>query len=160
MDYNVDMGISDRISRLAKSYLHSAKDRVAEEWDDLKDKADNGELTSGVKAKIKSFGKQKTKTSDEMKEDIDYSFDDEWEELKRQAHKKPRPTAATKLRDAYAKLGLTESASLEQVDKAYKKELRKYHPDRFPTDPQKAETATKVSQIISEAYQLIKQSKR
>lgn len=159
MDYNSSMGISDRISRLAKSYLHSAKDRLNEEWDDLKEKADRGELASDVKDKFRSFAKGKSSGETKSQEDPGYDFSDEWEELKKQAPRKPKTDSGKKLKDAYAKLGLTTSASLEQVEKAYKKEIRKFHPDRFATDPRKAEAATKVSQMLSEAYELIKKSK-
>jgi DnaJ-class molecular chaperone len=44
------------------------------------------------------------------------------------------------------------------VEKAYKKEIRKYHPDHFISDPAKAKVATQVSQILTESYQRIKDS--
>lgn len=56
---------------------------------------------------------------------------------------------------ACAELGVTPSASLREAKRAYKKLVRRWHPDRFTNDAQAQAEATLRLQRISEAYQVI-----
>ena len=56
---------------------------------------------------------------------------------------------------ACAELGLTPSASLREAKRAYRKLVKRWHPDRFANDPQAQAEATLRLQRISEAYQAI-----
>jgi DnaJ-domain-containing protein 1 len=60
------------------------------------------------------------------------------------------------LRKDYTNLEVPFGASFEEVRKAYKNLLRKYHPDRFATDPNKLKIATEITKKINESYQKIK----
>ena len=55
------------------------------------------------------------------------------------------------MKDFYATLGVTKSATPEEIKKAYRKKALESHPDRNPNDP-KAEAAFKQ---ISEAYEVL-----
>jgi hypothetical protein len=56
---------------------------------------------------------------------------------------------------ACAELGVTPSASLREVKRAYKKLVKRWHPDRFARDPQAQAEATLRLQRITAAYQAI-----
>lgn len=52
----------------------------------------------------------------------------------------------------YKTLELEEGADLEAVRKSYRRLMKQYHPDRFASDPEKYEAATKIATRITEAY--------
>src|SRR4030095_13165944 len=56
---------------------------------------------------------------------------------------------------ACAELGVTPSASAREAKRAYRKLVRRWHPDRFANDPQGQAEATLRLQRITEAYQAI-----
>lgn len=58
--------------------------------------------------------------------------------------------------DPYAALEVSANASFEEIEKAYRKMARKYHPDRFQ-DAGERETATRVMAIINASYTFLKQ---
>ena len=69
----------------------------------------------------------------------------------------PRPPRASKYSDAMlrdlAAFGLTPPVTLEELKKARKLELKKYHPDRFAHDPEKMQSANRIVQILGETYE-------
>ena len=52
----------------------------------------------------------------------------------------------------YAILELEFGAGFKEIKSAYKKLLKKYHPDLYYNDPEKQKTAQKVTEQINEAY--------
>lgn len=58
--------------------------------------------------------------------------------------------------DPYATLEISPNASFEEIEKAYRKMARKYHPDRYQ-DEKDRETATKVMALINASYSFLKQ---
>lgn len=70
----------------------------------------------------------------------------------------PRPQQkAGKYSDAMlrdlAAFGLTPPVTLEELKQARKRELKKYHPDRFANDPEKMQSANRIVQILGETYE-------
>lgn len=61
-----------------------------------------------------------------------------------------------KVMDYYEVLGISRSATPEEIKKAYRKSALKYHPDKNPGDPE-AETRFKE---VSEAYEVLNDSKK
>lgn len=53
----------------------------------------------------------------------------------------------------YANLELPVGAPLEEVKAAYKRLMKRYHPDLHQQDPERAAAATKLSQALRTAYE-------
>jgi DnaJ-domain-containing protein 1 len=60
------------------------------------------------------------------------------------------------LRLDFANLGLEPSASFEQVRRARRQLLSRYHPDRFAQDPEKQRLATRITQILNNSFRHIR----
>lgn len=156
------MSIADRIAGIAKSYYNSAKDELEEGFEDIATLYEKGELTNEIKKRVSDLKNSTYKSdSDELSDaEVQQILNDlKYDNPTYSSHpKKAKPDS--KIDKAYARLNVSPSANLEQVEKAYKKAMKKYHPDRFATDPSKLESATKVAQMITEAYDIIKKSKK
>lgn len=57
-----------------------------------------------------------------------------------------------KEREYYANLELEYGADFNKIKAAYRKLLKKYHPDFYQNDPKKQEAAIKITKKINEAY--------
>lgn len=53
----------------------------------------------------------------------------------------------------YAALELPFGADLAAVKQAHRRLVKRYHPDRFHSEPDKAQTASEVTRRLNEAYQ-------
>ena len=58
----------------------------------------------------------------------------------------------------YANLEIPYGADLQTAKKAWKKMLKKYHPDLYSRNPEKLETATRLTQGLTKAYYEIKKA--
>ena len=52
----------------------------------------------------------------------------------------------------YANLELEPGATRDDIKKAYRDLMRKFHPDKFLDDPEKHRSATELAQSLTEAY--------
>ncbi len=52
---------------------------------------------------------------------------------------------------------LTPPSSLEEVKKRRNEEIKKYHSDRFISDPERFKTSTEIMQIYNAAYERLKE---
>ena len=57
------------------------------------------------------------------------------------------------LRQYYANLEVPFGADKEEVKKAYRELLRRYHPDKHSGDPEREAVATRLTQELTRAYQ-------
>ena len=72
------------------------------------------------------------------------------------------PPARDRLKDAYTLLGVQDSASDNEVKKAYRKQMSKHHPDKLASQglpPEMMNMAKEKAQEIQQAWELIKQSR-
>ncbi len=63
------------------------------------------------------------------------------------------------MNDPYSILGVSKNASEAEIKSAYKKLVKKYHPDRY-TDPDMAELANEKMSEINNAYDRVMEDKR
>jgi hypothetical protein len=54
-------------------------------------------------------------------------------------------------------LGVTRLSTKEEIRKAFIREIKKWHPDKFPNDPEKAAEALERSKLINQAFELLKE---
>lgn len=59
------------------------------------------------------------------------------------------------LTDYYANLELPPGASHQEVKRAWKQLMKKYHPDLHSTDPKKREIANELTRRLNEAYRVL-----
>ncbi|MEM7674920.1 MAG: J domain-containing protein [Myxococcota bacterium] len=57
-----------------------------------------------------------------------------------------------KIQRYYANLELPVGAAADEVKAAYRRLMRRYHPDRHANDPKRAQVATQVAQELRTAY--------
>ena len=87
----------------------------------------------------------------------------EWEEIGRgrdpYEHSPPPAMRGSRktIEDYYANLEVPFGSDLDTVKAAYRRLMRKYHPDNFASDAEKEATATRLSQELSVAYQAIQE---
>ena len=62
-----------------------------------------------------------------------------------------RGYSKSRLEELYGRLELPIDADLEQVEQAWKRLVRLYHPDRFANDPDRLERATRVVAALNDA---------
>lgn len=67
----------------------------------------------------------------------------------------PRSEHDKTLRDYYANLEVEYGADMETVKASYRRLMRKYHPDKFSSDPQMEDLSTKLSQELTRAYRAV-----
>lgn len=142
------MSIKDRLKFIARSYINSFSE---------------GERRSS----FKGFGSDEPRSSDEPPLD-EMDFEAQWAAFQREEDERARregssynaPPPGSKegraLSQCYKNLELRDGASYEEVKIAFKDLMRKYHPDKFGHDREKAEAATKVAQKVTESYQILK----
>ncbi len=79
-------------------------------------------------------------------------FTDWQADPERSAGSPPNPPKEDPETRFYRALELPAGASFDKIRQAYKSQMKKYHPDRFPNDPEKKKYAELVSQRLNEAY--------
>ena len=62
------------------------------------------------------------------------------------------------LRHDYENLEVNFGASQEDVSRAYKKLMKKYHPDNYPENSEKHKLATEITKKLNNSYQKIKKT--
>jgi DnaJ-domain-containing protein 1 len=70
------------------------------------------------------------------------------------------PPVSDELRRAYAALEVPFGADFATVRRSYRALMRKYHPDRHASSPEKQKAATELAQKLTAAYALIEQRTR
>lgn len=58
--------------------------------------------------------------------------------------------------DPYKALEISSGATLEEIEKAYKRLVKKYHPDKYNTNEKDKEDSTKIMKMLNIAYETLK----
>jgi DnaJ-domain-containing protein 1 len=82
------------------------------------------------------------------------------EYLRMDPGRRPPGPVPERLRQDFANFGLEPSASPEQVQRAHRQLLSRYHPDRFAGDPEKQRLATRITQILNASFRRIRAYRR
>ncbi len=137
------MGIFDRARRIAESYWSDNFSRDAH----LPPNSEDEELRRIIEELSSEDGKKK-RDNENFKNDF-----------KNKSSGTHNPDAA-KFKSAMNVLGISESATIDEIKSAFKKKMREFHPDKVATQSkEKQDTAQKKAQEISEAYQFLKVQK-
>ncbi len=93
----------------------------------------------------------------------DYQYQDQGQYQRQRQHQQPYRREQSSLQDAYEVLGLTSSASDEEVKKAYRRLMSQNHPDKLvakglPEEMMKL--AKEKTQKITKAYETVQQSRK
>lgn len=88
-----------------------------------------------------------------------------WERAYQKAQEKaggsfvpPGVDREVQMRKWYRVLELEPGAGPDEIRSAYRKMMRKYHPDRYASSPEKYEAATEVARKITDAYNGLKET--
>ncbi|MEM6297294.1 MAG: J domain-containing protein [Bacteroidota bacterium] len=81
--------------------------------------------------------------------DFDFETEDPFDEP-------VEPMFNSKEKEYYKTLEIKEGAGFEEIKASYRKLMKKYHPDRFPNDPDRHKAAVELTQRINVAYTYFK----
>ena len=107
-----------------------------------------GRLTRIIKSNL-NFGS--SEISDISIEEINKHYDEIINDDRNDVPDEIRPENTIE-KEYYAILELPQGADFSKIKSSYKKLLKKYHPDRFFSDPEKLKKAQKLTEKINEAY--------
>ena len=109
-------------------------------------------------SRLKNIIKSNINSNEEyIATDTDYIFQEN-KETSFEEEKEPEYQQENNIEAEYfAILEVSQNADFETIKKAYKKLLKKYHPDLFHNNPQKLKTAEKLTEKINEAYNYFEQ---
>ena len=152
------MSIGKRIKFIAKSYLNDLLEG------DLTD-----DLKKGVKGIFDGGSAQEDEYGDIDLDELERQFNEEFADLNRatrSAEARSRQARGgsrsrkNQVAKHYAALGLKPGAAFSDVRSQFRKLMRKYHPDRYASDPKKQAQMTKKTQAISEAFAAIEKAEQ
>jgi DnaJ-domain-containing protein 1 len=154
------MSIAKRLLDLARASVTDF--RSAFERDEAREILDSqtsaAESTTGGEAPAdgddETVGKRAGRGARRFKDAAEEAWDRAFETARARAGVRGSPPAnpAADRKRWYATLELEQGADLQQVRRAYRRLMKKYHPDRFANDPEKLEVATAVTRKLTEAY--------
>jgi DnaJ-domain-containing protein 1 len=64
-------------------------------------------------------------------------------------------THLARIRQAYARLEVPFGSDLDTVRRSYRALMRRYHPDRHASDPEREKVATEIAQKLTDSYDLL-----
>lgn len=117
-------------------------------------------LTNLARAELKNAAKKAASLIDGSADQDDRLVDEELERMRREEatqNTKTKPAASrgesALIRRYYANLELPIGATLAEVKAAYRRLMRRYHPDLHQADGEKAAVATRLAQELRTAYE-------
>jgi len=161
------MGITDRLKFIARSYMNQVSKKGHKLFDqagltslnDNEDESLEEQVRLAVEAEIRTEEKREKQQQNlgnkykrnEKNRKQGYSSSDK-SKNHRGNRSKNYQNKDRKILQHYANLELIPGATAEEVHKAWRKLILKYHPDRYVGDKNKIKRATKITQIINSSY--------
>jgi DnaJ-domain-containing protein 1 len=158
------VSIGKRLIDLARAELNSLLDRAAREDDDDDNDRGRGHWDGSDPSKLSDTElaaeiERRRQARQEVEDAVHgrRSPPPPRPDARRSSAPPPRRTAAADeaIRRAYSALEVPPGADFETVRKAYRRMMRKYHPDLHNSTPEKHRDATAVSQRLTEAYKTL-----
>ena len=158
------MSIGKRLIDLARAELNSLLDRAAREDDDDDNDRHRSHWDGGDPSKLSDTElaaeiERRRQARQEVEDAVHgrRSPPPPRSDSRRSSAPPPRRTAATDeaIRRAYTALEVPPGSDFEAVRKAYRRLMRKYHPDLHTGTPEKHRAATDLTQRLTEAYKTL-----
>lgn len=162
------MSISKRLFDMARAELNGLLDK-ASSWDaghdpdeDLYRRFSLDELTDQqLEAELERRSRMRAAARDKINAPPRSTSQAPRPETSRASSPPPRrPAPVDEIRRAYAALEVPPGSDFETVRKSYRALMRKYHPDRHTSSPEKVKAATELAQKLTEAYKLLEKRLR
>ena len=105
-----------------------------------------------ARASLNHFGDKKAgeKTSADSINETAFDFDESESRRARQPEQAEDPLA-----QYYANLEISPGSDREAVKSAWKRMMKKYHPDLHDSDPEKRKTADELTRRLTESYRIL-----
>ncbi len=126
----------DRLTNILKANLNDSYDKISDIFDGKKKDED---------VKYEPYTPNTSHTQQSQ------SYTNTYEQQQRAQELRQQEELRKKEKGYYDALELSFGASFEEIKKAYRRLMKKYHPDLYP-EPEKHKTAQQVSRRINEAY--------
>ncbi len=157
------MSLSRRLFDLARANLNALLDRATGETvvDELTDEELEAELVRRRERRLRDDEARRTREAAEQAARVRGAerrgkLDSPRPSEKRSSTRsKPRPvgtSAERRLRELYAQLEVPYGTPFEEVKHAFRRLMRKYHPDLHAGDPKKHEAASQLTKSLTQAY--------
>ena len=145
------MGVGRRLIDLARANLNALLDRAA-----------SSELEGMSEAQLQDELDRRKREREAQEEESKKRLAAEAAAQARAKHRQtaPKPKAAPKPADPYRVLGVSRTASLEEVKKAYRNLMREHHPDKHAGDAAAQKRASAMTIEITSAYTIIKDARK
>jgi DnaJ-domain-containing protein 1 len=180
------VSISKRLFDFARSELNSLLDRASELGDGDRDADSDPDAdatsaageTTAASAATPPRGRRKVRledlSDDELEAEIERRrLDKELNDRGAQASQRSTSAGRERTRStpsgtgavdpiarAYAALEVPNGSDFETVRKAYRSQMRKYHPDRHTATPEKQKAANELAQKLTDAYKTLERRLR
>jgi DnaJ-domain-containing protein 1 len=161
------MSIGKRLIDLARAELNSLLERAARTDDDEPERAHDrwdgaSELNEVTDAELEAEMERRRRAREEVDEATRRPRPGPTPYRERFRPEPPRRTAAgdEAIRQAYANLEVPPGADFDTVRKAYRRLMRKYHPDLHASSPDQQKTANDLAQRLTNAYKLLEKHLR
>jgi preprotein translocase subunit Sec63 len=163
------MAISDRFLKFLKVELNDFLGKYEEEkpkttpkketnWTDTvydffngksSPKEDNTQNSSQDQSQNRQNRRSRNRSSQQQSEQDDYSSSSSSSSSWQNTNTDPEAKY-------YEALEIKSGASMDEIKAAYRQVMKKYHPDKFASDPEKQKYAEQLAQKINEAYDYLK----
>ena len=142
------MSIAKRFIRIVKSNINSIFTHDAGDSFDTNDFYEDDFMREAAAELERELNRSKDVFDEKIWEDI------ESEKYYRQSNQwYKKPFRDDNIARSYAKLKIPYGSDLKTVKKAWRRLMKKYHPDLYTNDPQKMERYNDICQEITKAYE-------